>query len=225
MDELPEAPESPEPPESAAAVDRLLVVRLAVLVEGGLLVLASLLGWWLEQPPLERFHWDFRAVLEGAVATLPLLLLFLVIVRWPVGPLGRIHRFGEQVIRPLLAPCSVLDLFGISALAGLGEEVLFRGVLQGAFAARAGVIIGLILASVLFGLLHAITLTYVVLATLMGAYLGGLWWYSDNLLAPIVTHALYDFLVLLWLLRGPGSHTPPSAEPDAPPEEPSPPEG
>jgi membrane protease YdiL (CAAX protease family) len=35
----------------------------------------------------------------------------------------------------------------------------------------------------------------------MGAYLGGLWEASGNLLVPIVAHALYDFAVLRLLLR------------------------
>jgi membrane protease YdiL (CAAX protease family) len=40
----------------------------------------------------------------------------------------------------------------------------------------------------------------------MGAYLGCVWLYADqNLLVIVVTHALYDFVVLLWLLRGPGA--------------------
>jgi membrane protease YdiL (CAAX protease family) len=61
------------------------------------------------------------------------------------------------------------------------------------------------LASAVFGLLHAITPTYAILATVMGAYLGVVWIASGNLLAPIVAHALYDFVALVWLLRGPGS--------------------
>jgi membrane protease YdiL (CAAX protease family) len=35
----------------------------------------------------------------------------------------------------------------------------------------------------------------------MGAYLGGLWQTSGNLLVPIVAHAVYDFAVLCVLLR------------------------
>jgi membrane protease YdiL (CAAX protease family) len=213
--DTPDAPEPPDSPESAAEADRLTVIRLAVFVEGGLLLLASLLGWLLDESPLGGFGWDYKAVLQGAAATLPLLGLFLVMVRWPVGPLARIHRFGEHVIRPLLAPCSVLDLLGISVLAGLGEEVLFRGVLQGYFGRLLGPAAGLAVASGLFGLLHAVTRTYVVLAALMGAYLGWLWMYTGNLLAPVVTHALYDFAVLLWLLRRPGARAEPAEPPDS----------
>ena len=60
-------------------------------------------------------------------------------------------------------------------------------------------------ASVLFGVVHYVSTTYAVLATLMGAYLGVLWLVSENLVTPILVHALYDLVVLVYLLRGPGS--------------------
>ena len=108
-----------------------------------------------------------------------------------------IQRFSEQVIRPLLAPCSLLDLLGISVLAGLGEEMLFRGVLQEAFTNWFNIWVGVIVASVLFGVLHSITVTYALLAALMGVYLGcvfSVFRYADhNLLAVIITHAPIRF--------------------------------
>ena len=61
--------------------------------------------------------------------------------------------------------------------------------------------LALLLASLLFGLAHAITRTYVVLATVFGIYLGWLWTASGNLLVPIVAHALYDFVALSALVR------------------------
>lgn len=202
--------------------DRQVIVFLAVLVEGGMVLLAWALGWLVHQLPLRRFSWDASAALWGAAATVPLLILFFLLVRWPVGPLRRIKQFSEQVLRPMLAPCTVVDLVGIAVLAGLGEEMLFRGVWQTGFARWTGHDwAGVALASVLFGMLHAITFTYALLATVMGAYLGWLYLYTGNLLAPIVTHGLYDLLVLLYLLRGPGSQVPVAAEegePEAPAE-------
>jgi uncharacterized protein len=48
---------------------------------------------------------------------------------------------------------------------------------------------------------HWITRTYALLAALVGLYLGGLWLWTGNLLVPIVAHALYDFVALIWILR------------------------
>jgi membrane protease YdiL (CAAX protease family) len=188
------------------SADRRAVVTLAIAVEGGLVVLAVLLGWLLDKRPFDQFRWDILDALYGLAATLPMLLLFFVMLRWPIGPLRRIKQFSEEVIRPLLAPCTVIDLLGISVLAGLGEEMLFRGVVQGYFAVRIGPWPAVAIASFLFGLLHAITATYVVLATLLGVYLGWVYMLCDNnLLAVTLPHAVYDFVALLYLLRGPGS--------------------
>jgi membrane protease YdiL (CAAX protease family) len=191
---------------SNASSDRRAVVTLAIAVEGGLIVLAVLLGWLLDKPPFDQFRWDVRDALYGLAATVPMLLLFFAMLRWPVGPLRRIKAFSEEVIRPLLASCTVLDLLGISVLAGLGEEMLFRGVVQGYCIARVGAWPAVAIASVLFGLMHAITVTYVILATLLAVYLGWVYMACDNnLLAVALPHAVYDFVALLYLLRGPGS--------------------
>jgi uncharacterized protein len=216
--------ELPDTPESIAASQRQTVVLLAILVEGGLLVGASILGWMIDRDPLRHFAWTGAAVLWGVAATVPLMILFGLFLRWPVGPLKGIQRFSEGVMRPLLAPCSVVDLLGISVLAGLGEEMLFRGVLQDAFTGWFNVWVGVLLTSLLFGALHSITLTYAVLAAVMGAYLSFVWMYTENLLVVVIAHALYDFLVLMWLLRGPGAaaalaaHEAAEKPPESPPQ-------
>jgi membrane protease YdiL (CAAX protease family) len=193
-------PEFPEPEES-----RLTVVALAVAVEGGLVVAAVLVGTWLERHPLENCRFDVVGVVGGLLATVPMVLLALLMLRYPIGPLRSIQAFSTEVIRPLLGVCTRVDLLGISCLAGLGEEMLFRGMLQDALVPHLTVWGAVALASLLFGLLHAVTPTYAILATCAGAYLGGLYVLTNNLLAPILSHALYDFVLLYWLIYGPGA--------------------
>jgi membrane protease YdiL (CAAX protease family) len=188
------------PGDSPRRRDALL---LAIGFEGGLVLLAWLLGWVLEQPPLAKTHWNTRDLGLSVAATLPLLVGFAICVRWPIGPLARIKRFSDEFIRPFFRPCTWYDLAVISVVAGLGEEMLFRGVVQGALGSWLGTGYGLAITSVVFGLLHCITPTYALLATLCGAYLGGLLLLTDNLLAAIVPHALYDFIALTYLVRGP----------------------
>jgi membrane protease YdiL (CAAX protease family) len=127
------------------------------------------------------------------------------LARWPVGPLAHIRRFFNEVARPIFEPLTVPDLAVVSLVAGLGEELLVRGVIQAALARWLGDWSGLLLASALFGLLHPITKTYAVLAALAGVYLGLVWMLTGNLLVVIIAHAVYDFVMLTWLLRGPGS--------------------
>ena len=48
---------------------------------------------------------------------------------------------------------------------------------------------------------HWVSTTYAVVAGIVGLYLGSLYLITQNLLAPVVTHALYDFVALLVLAR------------------------
>ena len=178
-----------------------MILWLAILVEGGLLALALLLGWLVEFEPFDHFRWSPADAALGAVATVPLVILYLLGMRWPLGPLRRLKQILEEFIRPLFQSCTWFELALISLLAGLGEETLFRGVVQETLGAWLGSWSGLLLASVLFGLAHSVTPTYAILATLIGLYLGGLCLLTGNLLVVIVTHALYDFVVLALLRR------------------------
>jgi membrane protease YdiL (CAAX protease family) len=96
-----------------------------------------------------------------------------------------------------------VDLALLSLVAGIGEELLCRGVLQPVLGRWLGPAFGLAAASLLFGLLHPVSWLYIVLAGLLGAYLGFLYLATGNLLGPIVAHALYDFVVLVYIVRRP----------------------
>ncbi len=185
---------------------------MAVIVEGGLVLLAIGLGWLFDHRPLDHFQVDWQGALWGVAASAPMLLGFLAMVRWPVGPLRSIKKFTDTVIRPLMSSCTLVDLFGISVLAGVGEEMLFRGLMQDLFASWMPLASALALASVLFGLMHAVTATYAVLAAVIGVYLGAVYVWTDNLLAPMIAHGLYDFVVLLYLVFTDGEVEPSSKE-------------
>jgi membrane protease YdiL (CAAX protease family) len=181
----------------------------AAIFEGGLTVVAIALGWLLGQPPLRTFHLDFRHAALGIAATLPPLGLFWLCLKLPLPPLEAITRILDETLVPLMRDCRLVELAIIAALAGLGEEMLFRGVIQAAVAEEIGgphgVWLGLVIAAVLFGLLHPITPTYAFLAGLIGLYLGWLWLAYGNLLVPVVVHAAYDFFALLYVVKMRGS--------------------
>jgi hypothetical protein len=100
-----------------------------------------------------------------------------------------------------LSQCSLLDLALISALAGIGEEALFRGVMQTGLVPVVGLPAAVALTSVAFGLAHYLSLTYAAYAALVSVYLGVLLVYTDNLLVPVIAHAAYDFVALVYLTR------------------------
>jgi membrane protease YdiL (CAAX protease family) len=182
---------------------RWKIVALTVAAEGGLSGLALLLGWLLGQRPWEYFWWDPQALGLGLLSSLPPLLLFYLLYRWPVGPLADLKRTTLHLIHELFGRCTVLELALIALLAGFGEEWLFRGVLQKLAETWLQPWAALLVVSVLFGLLHCITPAYSVLATLMALYLGWLALVYDNLLVVMVNHAFYDFAALVYLLKSP----------------------
>jgi membrane protease YdiL (CAAX protease family) len=186
-----------EDPDAA----RFRTVALAVLVEGGLILLALLLGWLFDKNALSRLRLDLAGVGWGLAAALPMLAAFFVMRRWPVGPLAGLKKFSDDLIRPMMRPLTTVDLLGISCLAGLGEEMLFRGVAQDFFAGYLSRGWAVAAASLMFGVVHAITPTYFVLASLAGAYLGWVYALTGDIAAPIVAHAAYDFVALLVLVR------------------------
>jgi uncharacterized protein len=177
---------------------------LAAAFEGGLALLAVGLGWLLGTPPLETFRWTWPDAGWGALATLPPLGLLWFCLVCPWRPLRRIVQVVDELLVPLFVNCRLAEFAVIAMLAGLGEEMLFRGVLQAAMAhwlgGAAGTWIALLAVGILFGLGHSITFTYAVLAGLIGMYLGAIWIISGNLLVPIIAHAVYDFVALVYLV-------------------------
>jgi membrane protease YdiL (CAAX protease family) len=164
-----------------------------------------LLGWglsrWLHIRLVDQLQLSFRDLLLGVLAALPLLAGLLWTLRTRSKPIKHLIRVVQDQLGPLIAPRSVGELALIAALAGLAEEVLFRGVMQGELARRLPDFAALLLTSVAFGLAHFLTLSYAVLAGVGGLYLGTLYWAGGNLVIPIVAHALYDLVALLQLAR------------------------
>ena len=89
---------------SDPAAERRMLLVMTVAVEGGLVLLALFLGWLLQRSPLVTLVWEGHAVLLGVAATVPMLAAFVVMVRWPIGPLRQLKRFTEETLVPMLAP-------------------------------------------------------------------------------------------------------------------------
>jgi membrane protease YdiL (CAAX protease family) len=159
-------------------------------------------GVWLLGADLPRgIWWHPPHALAGVLAAVPPLVLFYALLHTRRGALGATRSLLERFVRPIFSSWAIWQLAMISALAGLSEELMFRWMLQGWLAGWMGDLAALLIASALFGLAHCLTRTYALLAGLIGLYLGVLWILTGNLLAPVLTHAVYDFVALWYFLR------------------------
>jgi hypothetical protein len=182
-------------------------VKLAVLFESGMILIAVAVGWLFGVEPQARCTWSATAIGWGVLTAIPMFGLFLLSFHFTVGPLRPMKRFLLEALGPPLATCRWYDLAVVAAVAGVSEELLFRGVLMP--------LMGKWISSVLFGLAHFITPLYALLAGLAGLLLGELLEQTENLLAPIVSHGLYDFLAFVVVARV-ARRQPPSVSHDNP---------
>src|SRR4051794_31356041 len=106
------------------------IVKMAILFEGGLAVLACAIGWFMATPPWKQVSWRWEDAAWGLAATAPMVVGLLAMRRVQSGPLGRLNQVVDTLLAPLFGRCSAWQLFVISAIAGVGEEFLFRGVAQ-----------------------------------------------------------------------------------------------
>lgn len=163
-------------------------------------MLAVGLAWLFGLRPWQQIEASGATLALGLAATLPLASLLALPLgrwRWADELTGLVRRFLKTLFRHAL-PGAVA---AVSLLAGIGEELLFRGVVQAELTAWWTPTTGIVAASLLFGAAHAVSLPYFILATLMGLYLGLLYHFSGNLLLPIIVHALYDWIAIHFYLR------------------------
>ena len=110
---------------------------------------------------------------------------------------SRTGRALAQRLASILGTQTGPNVVVLALASGLGEEFFFRGALQPR--------VGLVLASLLFGLAHLVPrrelAAWAGFAALAGIFLGGLFEATGNLLAPVIAHVLVNGVNLRWLSR------------------------
>lgn len=177
--------------------------KKACYFEASLILVAMVLGWFSGVNPFETLHFSESAIAYGVMGTAPLLLLFLALEHIQTESVVKIRKLLLDTLGPGLHRYHWADLFILAAIAGISEEMVFRGVIQPWMEISWGMKAALIGSNIIFGLAHALTPLYAVLATLVGIYLGlsldvgG----ERNLLTPVIIHGLYDFFAFMALMR------------------------
>lgn len=114
---------------------------------------------------------------------------------------NRVIQQGMETPRLFLYMVPVTVLF-----VAPGEELVFRGVVQGLYRRALGPEAAIAVASLLFGLSHWLALVsvggtgklvYVLIAAMLGIILGITYEWTENLVVPIAVHGAYNALRFL----------------------------
>lgn len=177
---------------------------LAVALGGGVVVwaLGELLRSWTGTDEVAPLVLSSDGLLLGVLASVPTLLLLVYLLRSRFPPFVRIAATVEATLGPTLLRVGLPGVLWISALAGLGEELLFRGWLQ-VWLVELGLPTwgGVATAAIVFGLLHWVDRWYAGIVLGVGLYYGVLLVWTGDLLVPVVAHAVHDVVALGVVLR------------------------
>lgn len=175
-------------------------VRFAVAFEGALAVLALALAWLFGLRPWLNIAFTINDLLIALIATAAVTVAMVMLMRAEWGWVRELNRIVREFLGMLFRNAGAGDVFIVALMAGLCEELLFRGVIQDGLTGPLGSAWALVIASALFGLAHAVNAAYFFMTFLVGLYLGGLYQFTGNLLVPILVHFLYDWVMLHWLI-------------------------
>lgn len=109
--------------------------------------------------------------------------------------LGMLHGLFKNFTWP--------QIILVSVLAGVGEEILIRGALQSFLVSLSSPVIGIIVASLIFGLLHFLTKTYVLITFLIGLVFAIAFHLSGSMLLVMVAHSVYDIWAFAMIVKFP----------------------
>jgi len=166
-----------------------------------ILALGVILSWfsspwqWLGQLGLSAFSY-------GTILGLAIYLLGFAVSCSPRTKTKSMHELLtrlNQLFRNFTWP----QIIVVSLLAGIGEELLIRGVLQTFLVDSVGAFWGIVGASLIFGLLHFMTKTYVAITFALGLLFGIAFHYSGSLILVMVGHAAYDIAAFAMIVKFP----------------------
>ena len=163
------------------------------IFEGALLAVAFLGGWIFDCPATATLSWSLQDLGLGLLATVPMLVMLVICLMSQSEAMKKVRAFQRETVGHLLDECRWYDIVLLALLAGVCEEVLFRGFLY-LWLARFNSVLAVLISNLAFGAAHAATQLYFILAAFLGLYLTALIAVdpTPNLLIPITAHTVYD---------------------------------
>lgn len=174
----------------------ILLSQLAIVAVGTFLIWACS----VQIPAAKIARLDAIAI--GTLLAIATFLLFAVVYRFG-GKFAQALLNDTRRISGIFSGYSLVHLACVAALAGVGEELLFRGFLQTWLASHFTIMWAILVTSIIFGLLHYLSHAYFISVILMSIAFGVAYDITDSLLMVMVWHGVYDFIALVVLVKYP----------------------
>lgn len=188
-------PEEDDTPNSENA----FIAAIAGTVLLGLFAVG--LSFLVKTPLPPQFNLSANDALIGVIATLPPVLFLWWFSNTDVPALAEFRRSQIKFFAGIGFEFTPPRIAAMAVGAGVCEELLFRGVVQTWIDGFAPVAVAVIVSNIIFGVLHMRTVLYAVIAGAVGVYFGVIFVMTENLLAPIIAHGLYDAVALEYTRR------------------------
>ncbi|KAM3572212.1 hypothetical protein VYU27_005793 [Nannochloropsis oceanica] len=172
-----------------------LLIAFSIIMALGLGALGQLVGSFISVLPFATLSLQPSQFALGALLALPLFAVDAVLQGLQEDTASEVYAlsiFGTKTPAGLV----LLLAAAVTLATAIGEEALFRGLIQQGIAQIFGPYLGLGIAAGVFGLAHKMGPSDVLFITLSGAYMGGIFLLYGDLTITIALHASYDFLIL-----------------------------
>jgi membrane protease YdiL (CAAX protease family) len=176
----------------------LSIPTTEIIILGITLFFAKRKGANLKQLGLKKPKLNVVIIVTiGAILLIMLAVTISIIEEIIVGP----DPAAQELLAALLPKNSLQLILLLSfsiLLVGPAEEIAFRGFIQRGLQNSFGKIAGLLITSVMFGLLHGLnSLRAIIPVTIISIFLGYVWQKTDgNTIATAWMHGLYDAITI-----------------------------
>jgi membrane protease YdiL (CAAX protease family) len=160
---------------------------------------SAVLAGWRGGPGLAFVPLPWAVLLGWTVVLAGVGLVVTLVFKWASMRLGLSE---DPILRALLprSPGEKWAFAGLSACAGFGEEMAYRGYVLAMLVPLLGTTVAVAVSSVVFGVLHAYQGPQGVLRTaVMGAVMAGGYLATGSLWPVILAHLLFDVLAGIFL--------------------------
>jgi len=173
-----------------------------LFISSGVLMLIAFGASILSGYPKDVGDIGVKSFLMGALFGVALFVLMMFIGRYLQRHVSSYYNLIVE-LRDLFSNLSWATIIVISVMAGVSEELLFRGVIQSYLISISNPGFGIIVSAFLFGIMHFYNRLYIALTLIVGLFIGWLYYDTQSLLLVVVLHSVYDVLAFASIVKYP----------------------